>query len=126
MPERSTVHTRNAVAALLARGESVAAIARSLGLAKSTVCYHRRRLGHPIDARCNRRYDWQEVQRYYDSGHTARECRAHFGFAGKTWHDAVQHGAIVPRPAPPRSSSTSSRDDARTAVISRRGFSARA
>jgi DNA-binding NarL/FixJ family response regulator len=40
---------------LLERGLSGAAIARELGISKSTVSYHKRRLGHTIDSRCNRR-----------------------------------------------------------------------
>ena len=76
----------------------MAAIARSLGLSKATVCYHRRRLGYQIDERSNRRYDWSEVQSFYDEGRSARECQAEFGFSSKTWHDAVQRGAVKPRP----------------------------
>ncbi len=90
--------TRQRVADLLARGNSRAEIARELGITKATVSYHVRRLGEPIDERCNRRYDWGAVQRYYDAGHSKRECQTAFGFAGKTWHDAVNRGAIVPRP----------------------------
>jgi hypothetical protein len=77
---------------------SGAAIARRLGISKSTVSYHRRRLGRPIDARCNRRYDWAEVQRFYDMGHTITECQEHFGFARKTFMDAVARGVLITRP----------------------------
>lgn len=93
------VATREAVARLLTAGLSGAAVAKELGVTQATVSYHRRRLGLEIDARCNRRYDWGEVQRHYDIGHSARECMARFGMASKTWHDAVQRGALTPRPA---------------------------
>jgi hypothetical protein len=86
------------VRALLAEGLSGAAIARELGISKSTVSYHRRRLGEPIDERCNRRYDWAAVQRFYDEGHTISECQEQFGFARKTFMDAVRRGALVTRP----------------------------
>jgi DNA-binding CsgD family transcriptional regulator len=43
------------VQALCEAGLSGAEIARRLGISKSTVSYHKRRLGQPIDARCNRR-----------------------------------------------------------------------
>lgn len=43
------------------------------------------------------RYDWAEVQRYYDEGHTYRECRARFGFAAESWRSAVLRGRIVVR-----------------------------
>jgi DNA-binding transcriptional ArsR family regulator len=53
--------TRRRVQALLAAGLSGGEIARLLGISKSTVSYHKRRLGHAVDVRCNRRYDWAEV-----------------------------------------------------------------
>ncbi len=74
------------------------AAARALGLSKSTVCYHKRRLGQPIDARFNRRYDCEEVQRFYDEGHSITECQLRFGFARKTFMDAAARGAVVTRP----------------------------
>lgn len=83
---------------LLEAGLSGAEIARRLGISKSAVSYHKRRLGHPIDERCNRRYDWAAVQRFYDEGHTITQCQEHFGFARKTFMDAVARGVIVSRP----------------------------
>jgi Zn finger protein HypA/HybF involved in hydrogenase expression len=77
---------------------SRSAIARTLGLSKSTVSYHARRLGERVDARAARRYDWPLIQRYYDEGRSVRECIARFGFSSQTWHAAVQRGAIKPRP----------------------------
>ena len=94
-----TVDTRSKVQRGLAAGKNASQIARELGITKSTVCYHRRRLGYEIDDRCNRRYDWLEVQRYYDAGHSKRECQSRFGFTSKTWYEAVQRGAIMPRSA---------------------------
>lgn len=75
-----------------------AEIARRLGISKSTVSYHRRRLGQPIDTRCNRRYDWAAVQRFYDEGNTITQCQEHFGFARKTFMDAVGRGVLTTRP----------------------------
>jgi Bacterial regulatory proteins, luxR family/HNH endonuclease len=98
VPESREVRTRQLVAELLARGLSSMEIARVLGLSKSTVCYHKRRLGHAIDAKFNRRYDWTEVQRYYDLGHSIAQCEAHFGFARKTFMDAAKRGDLVTRP----------------------------
>jgi hypothetical protein len=90
--------TRAAVAALIERGLTVTEISRTLGVSKPTVCYHARNLGHPRDQRFNRRYDWTEVQRYYDEGHSITECQERFGFARKTFMDAVARGAVVTRP----------------------------
>jgi ribosomal protein L13E len=98
MSEPDRVRTRERVAELLNRGCSDIEVARLLGVAKSTVAYHRRRLGLPVDERCARRYDWAEVQLYYDAGHSISECERHFGFARKSFYDAMLRGAVVTRP----------------------------
>jgi transposase-like protein len=90
--------TRAAVAERLARGESIPTIAAELGLVKSTVCYHARRLGVLADERFARRYDWVEIQRYYDEGHSIRDCARNFGFCIESWHRAVRAGLLVSRP----------------------------
>ena len=59
---------------MLAEGMSITSIADELGVVKSTVCYHARRLGFLGDDRFARRYDWAEIQRYYDEGHSIRAC----------------------------------------------------
>jgi hypothetical protein len=84
---------------LLADGVSRVEIARRLGITKQTVSYHARSLGHAVDERCNRRYDWEQIQRYYDEGHSGRDCMNAFGFCPATWTNAVKRGAIVPRPS---------------------------
>ena len=94
------METRTRVSLMLTQGMSSAAIAKTLGLSKSTVSYHARRLGHPVDERGARRYDWDQVQRYYDEGNSVRDCIARFGFSRQTWHAAVQRGAVVPRAHP--------------------------
>jgi hypothetical protein len=85
------------VLALLESGATGAEIARALGVSKSTVSYHKRRLGHLIDTRCNRRYDWAAVQRFYDAGHSMTERQERFGFARKTFMDAAARGAVTTR-----------------------------
>jgi hypothetical protein len=45
-----------------------------------------------------RRYDWAEVQAYYDQGHTHRETAVHFGFCSAAWYKAMQRGEIKTRP----------------------------
>jgi transposase-like protein len=97
VPRKPNGETREAVRRLLKAGLSRTAIAHELGLSKPTVTYHARRLGLPVDERCNRRYDWDEVQRYYDRGHSITDCQRHFGFARKTFADAVKRGAIASR-----------------------------
>jgi len=95
----SEVPTRRQVATLLAAGASRAEIARRLGLSRATVSYHAGRLGEAIDERCARRYDWEAVQRYYDEGHSVRDCIESFGFSAASWFDAVNRGALLARPS---------------------------
>lgn len=45
-----------------------------------------------------RRYDWAEVQRYYDAGNSFRACQSKYGFSNMTWHKAMKRGEIKPRP----------------------------
>jgi transposase len=97
---RRQIETRALVSFLLRRGLSKGAIARSLGVSKSTVSYHARRLGERVDERGARRYDWAAVQRYYDEGHSVRACIERFGFSRQTWHAAVKRGAVTPRAHP--------------------------
>jgi DNA-binding CsgD family transcriptional regulator len=94
----SGVPTRQLVADLLKKGLTRAEIGRRLDLAKSTVSYHARELGLPVDDRARRRYDWDLVQRYYDLGHSVRECARVFGFSTWSWHEATKRGAIRARP----------------------------
>jgi predicted DNA-binding protein YlxM (UPF0122 family) len=94
---RRIVETRVLVSRMLTDGMSRGEIATALSLSKSTVSYHARRLGHPVDERGARRYDWSAVQRFYDDGHSVAECVGHFGFSRQTWSAAVQRGAIVTR-----------------------------
>lgn len=92
------VDTKKRVAALLEQGLNHTEIAKRLGITKHTVSYHARTLGRPADPRFTRRYDWAEIQRFYDAGHSVTECQQEFGFARETWNAARRRGAIVPRP----------------------------
>ena len=40
------------------------------------------------------RYDWAEVQRFYDEGHGRDECAAHFGFSLIAWYKAIARGKL--------------------------------
>jgi 5-methylcytosine-specific restriction endonuclease McrA len=89
---------RSDVAALLEQGLTVGQVARRLDVAPATVCYHARRLGYPPSQKYARRYDWAEIQAYYELRHSVRECRARFGFSTRSWNDAVKRGDVQPRP----------------------------
>ena len=83
---------------LLEDGFEPAEIARQLGLTKSTIAYHCRRVGEPVDPRFAHRYDWAEIQRFYDEGHTPAECQARFGCSKASWNDARRRGRLLVRP----------------------------
>jgi DNA-binding CsgD family transcriptional regulator len=90
--------TRDRVEQLLARGRSQREISRELGVSKSTVAYHCRRLGKRADPRFARRYEWSEVQRAIEEEELSmRQCLLRFGFSRSTWVAAVQRGDIEPR-----------------------------
>jgi hypothetical protein len=95
---RVTGVTRECVRHLLRTGLSIREIADTLGLAKSTVCYHARRLGYAPDARFATRYDWTAIAAFYEQGHSVKECMRHFGFSMSAWADAVASGRVIPRP----------------------------
>lgn len=67
-------------------------------MSKPTVCYHKRKLGYPMNDRCAARFDWPAVQEFYDAGHSRRECQHRLGFSACAWSSAVKRGAIVSRP----------------------------
>jgi transposase len=93
--------TREEVGRLLRAGLTRTAVAAEIGISKSTVTYHALSLGIPSNPACARRYDWAEVQRYYDEGHSITQCQRRFGFARKTFADAVKRGAVKSRPQRP-------------------------
>jgi DNA-binding CsgD family transcriptional regulator len=90
---------REAVLGLVGEGLPRVEVARRLGVSISTVAYYVRQLGLGIDERCARRYDWTEVQRFHDRGHSTRECMERFGFSSQTWHEARGRGVLRTRSA---------------------------
>ena len=90
--------TRDRVIQLRRSGLTSIEIARQLGLAKSTVAYHLRRAGVPPDDRFARRYDWNAIRDFYESGRSLAESRELFGFSMDSWAEAVRRGDVTPRP----------------------------
>jgi 5-methylcytosine-specific restriction endonuclease McrA len=97
-PPRKPGQVSAMVAELLAQGLSQAEIARRLGRSKGAISYHAKRLGVERQLACARRYDWAEIQRYYDEGHSITQCQERFGFARKSAMDAAARGDFVTRP----------------------------
>jgi hypothetical protein len=89
---------REKVRRLLNQRLSQREIARRLGVAKTTVVFHARRLDVPLDERFARRYDWATIRVAYESGMSRLECIEKFGCSQDAWHKAVRRGDIVPRP----------------------------
>ena len=78
---------------MLRDGKPYAVIAEATGLRKGTISYHASCLGltkPPF------KYDWEEVQKYHDLGHSRGECIAKFGFGEDTWTRAARRGNIKP------------------------------
>lgn len=44
-----------------------------------------------------KKYDWDSVNKYYSEGHTYRETQEKFGFAARSWDNAVKRGDVIPR-----------------------------
>lgn len=44
-----------------------------------------------------RKYNWAEIQAYYDAGRSYRECRTKFKFCAASWTNAVRRREIIPR-----------------------------
>ena len=40
------------------------------------------------------RYDWSEVQRFYDEGHDRDDCVERFGFTLDAWYKAIRYGRL--------------------------------
>lgn len=85
---------RERIGELISQGYSYGTIGAELGLCKSTVAYHARRVGIPVRESFSRRYDWEEVQRAIDRGATRLDCMGRFGFASCTWYQAIEAGRI--------------------------------
>ena len=43
------------------------------------------------------KYDWNNIQKFYDAGNSFRQCKIKFGFASQSWHKAVKSGKIMSR-----------------------------
>jgi hypothetical protein len=96
-PSIRPAEKRRLIERLFEEGYSQAMIAAELGLSKSTVSYHARRIGRPVHDEFARRYDWDEVQRAHDDGMRAIKCCRFFGFSKATWCKAVSTGRIQSR-----------------------------
>lgn len=82
---------------LLFAGKSYDEIQEEVGCAKSTITYHKKKLGLPIESKYALTYDWEEVQEYYDQGHSYDDLQEKFGMARGSISKAAKRGDFVPR-----------------------------
>jgi hypothetical protein len=43
------------------------------------------------------KYDWKEIQKYYDDNHSLRDCKKKFGFHWESYNLALKRGDIKTR-----------------------------
>ncbi len=85
---------RDKILALLAEGKTYREIVEAVGCAKSTVAYHAKNVKPPPDYKV---HDWTEVQRFYDAGHSGRQCMKQFGICAAVWYSASAKGKLALR-----------------------------
>jgi uncharacterized protein YerC len=90
---------KETIMAMLDAGYSYREIAEATGCSKSTISFHSRKSGRPskVTGTSWTAYNWEEVQQYYDEGHSYRECLKHFGMSSTAWSKAKYAGKIVAR-----------------------------
>lgn len=85
---------------MLGDGRPCAEIARQLELSLSVVSAVALRAGYRSRPGPPKKYDWPEIRRFYEAGHTKRETRERFGFSPGAWDQAVARGDVAPRNRP--------------------------
>lgn len=87
---------KEAIITMLDAGYSYNEIAQTLGCSKSTISFHARRTGRLRGSTPTswEEHDWEEIQKYYDAGHSYKDCLHHFHISDKTWAKAKGAGKI--------------------------------
>lgn len=75
-------------------GMSAIEISRRLGVRKSTVAYHLRRLGVPNDPRFARRYEWAGILKAYLGGAEFSDLQAAHGFSRVAFYEAAKRADV--------------------------------
>jgi transposase len=80
---------------LLENGTSYNEICKELGISKSTISYHAKRLKLKRGQSFIRSlYDWDVIQAYYDEGYCLREVAIHFNLKYETVLDGSRRGKL--------------------------------
>lgn len=90
---------KDEIVRMLLEGKTFSQIVRAIGCAKSTISYHATKLGMK---RCDNepgfsKFNWKEIQKYYDEGHNIKDCSAKFGVSAGGWNSARLRGMVVGR-----------------------------
>jgi Zn finger protein HypA/HybF involved in hydrogenase expression len=88
---------KDKIIALLNEGKSVSYIVKTLKCSAGTVSYHRQHLNMSYDD--NKRkplsdFDWEEIQRFYDSGRSLTDCQSEFGISRANMIEARTNGLL--------------------------------
>ena len=82
------------ITSMLKAGATYTEIVSALGCSRGTIAFHARKMGLPKRGR-KPFYDWSEILKFYDEGHTVTECSAKFGFSMATWTSATKRGVVT-------------------------------
>lgn len=74
-------------------------IVLEINCSKATISYHAEKLG--LVKWNKRKYNWKDIQVFYDKGGSVSSCMKEFGFARASWTKAVNRGDITPRSLTP-------------------------
>jgi hypothetical protein len=80
---------------MLLSGIKHSEIARTTGLAGSTISYHAKRLGLGKFCFTRTTFDWTEIQKYYDDGYSITEVVEHFKMSWTSLQQARKEGKVL-------------------------------
>lgn len=90
-----TMTPKSDILNLRLQGMSYGKIASKLNCPKATVAWVCK---NPDSSVAETKYNWDEIQKFYQDGAGVRHCIKHFGMSSRTWNKAVKRGDINLRP----------------------------
>jgi len=82
---------------LLKSGATCAEVVKKIGVKRSTVDYHAKKIGVSILVGHYRKYNWSDIQNDITGGMTVKEIREKHGFAVGSYTKAVNRGELNPK-----------------------------
>lgn len=80
---------------MLLAGKNYPEISRKLEVAVSTIAYHARAIGKQKYQLIRQQHDWQQIQLFYDEGHSINEIKSSFHIDSETLRGARERGELV-------------------------------